>query len=227
MAPIKGKRQRTTGATIDVTSALGAGTSKIKKKIRDIQRLIDKKRDVLPADILLANERAIESLKVELGNAQSSLNVKKISKKYHMVRFFEKKKALRRHKNAKKEHDELIANEAEKKEIKKARKKLNHAEVDLAYVVNFPKDRKYVALFANNEGAGASDKKATGKTEELRNSLKREIEQMMRDGTLPISVEDILAGKAGEKGTLAENFETTKDEEIVVEESDDEDDFFE
>jgi hypothetical protein len=227
MAPIKANKNRSNSTSIEVANVLGAGTAKIKKKMRDIQRLLSKKRDSLPADVILENERALETLKVELQNAEQSLKVKKMAKKYHMVRFFERKKALRKYKQAKKEHDELIADKSEKKEIKKARKRLNHAEIDLAYVVNFPKDHKYIALFPNEEGEKVQDdnvKKGLLQTDEFRNSFKKEIENMVKENRLPISLEDAITGKTGDRMTLASSFITTKEEEIQKQEEEDEED---
>lgn len=227
MAPIRGKK-RSNGTAIEVATVLGAGSSKLKKKIRDIERFIAKKRDSLPADVLLENERALETLKVELKNAENVQRVKKLSKKYHMIRFFEKKKALRKYKKAKKEYDELVSNDGEKKEIKKLRKKLTHAETDLLYVVNFPRDVKYVALFPNeNDDNGEVDenkKRGAQQTSEIRNALKREIEQMNKTNTLPISLEDVIKGSVVDKTPLASNFETTRVQELATQEQEEEED---
>lgn len=227
MAPIRGKK-RSNGTAIEVANVLGAGSSKLKKKIRDIERFIAKKRDSLPADVLLENERALETLKVELKNAENLQRVKKLSKKYHMIRFFEKKKALRKYKKAKKEYDELVSNDGEKKEIKKLRKKLTHAETDLLYVVNFPRDVKYVALFPNeNDDNGEVDenkKRGAQQTSEIRNALKREIEQMNKTNTLPISLEDVIKGSVVDKTPLASNFETTRVQELATQEQEEEED---
>lgn len=227
MAPIRGKK-RSNGTSIEVANVLGAGTSKLKKKIRDIERFITKKRDSLPADVLLENERALETLKVELKNAENVQRVKKLSKKYHMIRFFEKKKALRRYKKTKKEYDELVSSDAEKKEIKKLRKKLTHAETDLLYVVNFPRDVKYVALFPNEDGdEGELDdnkKRGAQQTSEIRNALKKEIEQMNKTNTLPISLEEVVEGSVVDKTPLASNFETTRVQELTKEEQEEEED---
>lgn len=230
MPPIKSKKHHSAGTAVEITNVLGSGASKIKTKIRDIERLLKKKGDVLPADVVVAQERALETLKVELENAQMKNKVKEVAKKYHMVRFFEKKKSLRKYRQAKKEYDALVEKNEGKKEIKKARTKLRHAEVDLCYVVNFPKDKKYISLFPNKDSADAKDenvKKGLLKTEEQRNAFKKEIESMLKEDTLPISLKDILDGKSGERTTLASNFETQKEEEVEANEDEDQDDFFE
>lgn len=235
MPPIKTQRKRSSnGSSIEVASVLGAGTSKIKKKIRDIERLLAKKRDKMPANVIVENERALAALKTELENAEYVGKVKRFSKKYHMVRFFEKKKALRKYKQVKKEYDELERSEEGKdkkelkKELKKLRKKLSHAEVDLAYVVNFPRDRKYIALYPNeneDEELDPGVKKGLIKTEEQKQAFKKEIEQLIKEQSLPVSIEDILSGKKAAKVTSNNSKFSAPDAAQDYEEE--EDDFFE
>lgn len=225
MPPVKNHR-RSNGVTVEVASVLGSGTSKINKKIRDIERLLAKRRDKLPANVIVENERALAALKVEKRNAENSLKLKKNAKKYHMVRFFERKKALRKYKQAKKEHDKLISDGAEKKEIKKAKKVLTHCEIDLAYVVNFPKSEKYIALYPTNSSENEKDeniRKGLLKTESERNAYKKQFEQLLKDGTLLI--EDILKGEASLQNSQAQDYEAPDAAQVNNDEV--EDDFFE
>lgn len=72
---------------IEVSKAINTGSSaKLKKKIRDIERLLSK-NDKLPADKKIEYERALKGLKVELQNSQNVLKAKNNATKYHMVRF--------------------------------------------------------------------------------------------------------------------------------------------
>ncbi|KAH3679939.1 hypothetical protein WICMUC_000682 [Wickerhamomyces mucosus] len=202
MAPIKTNRKQNNNSDGDSLNVIGSGSSKINKKIRDIERLLSKKRDQLPSDILVEKERQLAALKTELNNLSEVQKVKKIAKKYHMVRFFEKKKALRKYKQIKKEYDQLIVDVADKKDLKKLRKKLTHHEIDLAYVVNFPKDQKYIALYPTEDNNLPSNdpnkKKGLQKTENEKNAFKKQIEKWLKDDQLPVSIEDILSGKSYE-----------------------------
>lgn len=103
-----------------------AGASKIRKRIRDLQRLL--RKPGLSATKKVETERALESFELDLKKVQTSNLEKKNAQKYHMVRFFDKKKAIRRLK-----HDGV------------------DALPDWYYVTTFPVSEKYSALYA--EGA--------------------------------------------------------------------------
>ncbi|KAH3673049.1 hypothetical protein WICPIJ_009935 [Wickerhamomyces pijperi] len=182
-------------------SVIGQGTTKLRKRIRDIERQLEKKKDVLPSNIKLEKQRELSTLRVELQNLQNFNKAKDLAKKYQMVRFFEKKKALRSYNQIKKEYTEMENSEnVDKKELKKLRKKLTHHEIDLAYVVNFPKDKKYIALYPREDADidmnDENVKKGTLKTDTLRNEFKKQFEQQLKEGTLKVSIEEILKGKS-------------------------------
>ncbi|ODV95076.1 hypothetical protein PACTADRAFT_50895, partial [Pachysolen tannophilus NRRL Y-2460] len=185
---------------VDISASVGGGKSKLKKKIRDIERLL--KKDNLRSDVRVNNERALKTLKADLTNTELNLKAQKISKKYHMVRFFERKKAIRKLKQAQK-NLEILENtdKSAKKDIKKARKILRHCEIDLAYVINFPKTEKYISLYPNDpnidnkDNLDANVKKGLLETERKREIYKRDFEKLMDEGRLPIRIEDVLQGK--------------------------------
>ncbi|RLV93526.1 hypothetical protein JA1_002273 [Spathaspora sp. JA1] len=203
MAPKDNKRrdqQRGRGKSIVVTDSLNAGASKIKKKIRDIERLLGKKNSNLPADKRIEYDRALKALHVELGNAQMQIKAKEIAKKYHMVRFFEKKKAIRKLKQLRKQFEEATKTEV-RKDIKKARKAVKQGEIDVAYVVMFPKTEKYISLYPNPKENDEVDSKSRNailgakRTQERRAQFRKEVEKLMEDGKLPFAIDDAIAGK--------------------------------
>ena len=223
------KAPRKRGASIEVSAAMGGGNAKIKKKIRDIERLL--RKDTLGADIRLENERALKALRVELEEAQSRLKERKTAKKYHMVRFFEKKKALRKLKQATKEVKRL-EEEGDKKAIKKARRVLKHAQIDTAYVLLFPKSQKYLSLYPNDHETNneanltAKAKKEIQETEEARRNRRKEMEKLIDEDQLPFTFEDVLAGKEVDT-TLAPAATPLAEIDAAEDNADDEDDFFE
>ncbi|KAK6462531.1 rRNA-processing protein EFG1 [Scheffersomyces coipomensis] len=223
--------RRSNGASIEVSKVLGAGSSKIKKKIRDIERLL--KKDNLPANVRVENERSLKALKVELGNTKLNLKAKEISKKYHMVRFFEKKKAVRKAKQARKEFEE-VSKAGVRKEIKKARKKLRHSEVDLAYIVLFPKTEKYISLYPNPKENDEVDmknpkaKKGIQLTEQRKRELINQAEKLIEEDKLPFSLEDVIQGKTIKLDERSHNEVPTEEIDAPVQkEEEEEDDFFE
>lgn len=224
-------RRRRNGSSMEVASVLGAGSAKVKKKIRDIERLL--RRPLVPAHIRIENERALKALKVDLQNTQLRLQAKENGKKYHMVRFFERKKAVRRLKQAQRDYDEVAKTEV-RKDIKKARKVLKHAQIDVAYTVMFPKTEKYLSLFPNEKEDGAVEellqkaKKGAQEAEERKVQFRKHVELLIDKQELPFSLEDVVKGK----NVLVEDATQTlvPAEEIdapQAEAEEEEDDFFE
>jgi hypothetical protein len=117
-----------------------AGTSKIKKKIRDLERLL--RKPDLQATKRVETERAVNALRSELESSQDAQKVRKLSKQYHMVRFFEKKKAMRHLKQSLKR----CVNEGSQPDGQ-----FKQCEIDWYYVTKFPIEKKYIALFASEE----------------------------------------------------------------------------
>ncbi|SCV02461.1 LAME_0H01046g1_1 [Lachancea meyersii CBS 8951] len=215
------------GNSVQLAHVLGSGSNKIKKKIRDIERLLQKKKDVLPDTILIEKERSLEALRFELKNAELRVKVQQNAKKYHMVRFFERKKALRRYKQAVKTNN--------KKEIR-AR------AVDLCYVVNFPKTEKYIALYPTSEDGKDTEEpelseEKNDKTTARRSAYHKLIAASMDSGELPVSLPDILKGakldrdgngiQLAETGKPSSKENTKQESGSGVQEEEDEDDFFE
>lgn len=212
----RGKRSRSNANSLEMAQFIDAGSNKIKKRIRDLERLLTRKRDSLPDTIIVEKERTLEALKLELENAQLKTKIKQNAKKYHMVRFFERKKALRRYKKALKAVEESQKDEKRKKD-------LLQKSVDLCYVVNFPKTEKYIALYPTNEESDS------GKTDAKRQVFRDLVSKQLEDGSLPVSLEDILSGKKLDKEGQGLALETVdaQAKEDASEVAAEEDDFFE
>lgn len=179
-------------AATDLSDVFGSSV-RARKKIRSLEGLLQ--RDNLPADVRVEKERALKALRADLKNTMFRLKTQKRAKKYHMVRFFERKKALRKLKQAQKALD--AAEEAGvKKDIKKARRAVHHCQVDVAYVFMFPKSAKYISLYPVEEGElDENEKKGRAITDEWRGAFKKQIEELIEAGRLPFTFEDALAGK--------------------------------
>ncbi|CAN3354717.1 rRNA-processing protein Efg1p [Diutina catenulata] len=226
-------KTRKRGSHIEVASAMSGGTAKLKKKIRDVERLL--RREKLPATTRTENERALVALKIEMEAAKGRNKERHLAKKYHMVRFFERKKAVRKLKQAQKTLDELSADPEKKKEAKKQRKVVKHCQIDLAYTVLFPKSEKYISLFPNENDEEAATATEEGKqryaqAQELKRKTRKHMEELIDADKLPFSMEDLLAGKGIELEPEAPVASETKHEEIDAPQKADEeeeDDFFE
>jgi rRNA-processing protein Efg1 len=67
--------------------ALPAAVNRLKKKVRDLNRLLNREGE-MAADVRRENERALAAYTQELEAAETERRKMKMSKKYHMVRFF-------------------------------------------------------------------------------------------------------------------------------------------
>lgn len=201
---------------------LHAGANKLKRRIRDLERLLKKKKDVLPSNVIVEKERTLQALKLELENHEVKEQIKKNAKKYHMVRFFERKKALRKYKKALK-----IYNEEQSEENKRI---LSDNEINLCYVVNFPKSEKYISLFPTEQENAAESEKTQSRRKAFLDLIRKEL----ADGTLPVSVEDILQGKKLGEENIGLRLDKDKNSQVDNnpekddnEDNEEEDDFFE
>lgn len=155
----------------DLESIINSGSNKIKRKIRDIERLLAKKKETLPDTILIEKERYLKTLNLELKNNELKQKAQKYSKKYHMVRFFEKKKSLKNYKKALSEKKEDCHKE----------------QLELLYAYNFPKCEKYVSLYPKND--------SDAKNSEDKEFYLKEIETHWKNNTLPLTINNIMNGK--------------------------------
>lgn len=193
------RRHNGMGSALEMAQFLDAGVNKLKRRIRDIERLLRKKKDVLPDTVLIEKERTLDALRMELESAELRTKAKKNASKYHMIRFFERKKALRRYNKTSKELEEDPKNKSLKKQLKECK-------YDLCYVVNFPKTEKYISLYPNS----SEDNQENDQTSIRRETFKKLIKKQSKEGTLPVPFEDILKGKKLEKEHPGVNIETHK-----------------
>lgn len=138
-------------------------------------------RGQIPHDVRQEKERELASLLFDQEKDKVAQTTKKMIKRYHMVRFIERKKAEKHLKNLRKELGDLQKNvpvakgpdegslggTEQSKVSKKARRKelyekIHEAEVDLNYTLYSPLDQKYISIFAaewKDPGSGLTSKK--------------------------------------------------------------------
>ncbi len=119
----------------------------ILKRIRDLERVLKKKtgdehaeaRDVLEAKL-------VEMRELKDANEQNEKD-KKVQQKYHMIKFVERKKITRKIRVV---DTKLKANlnDKDRGALEESRSSL---EQDLTYIMYYPRGKKYIALFADNE----------------------------------------------------------------------------
>ncbi|KAI0527791.1 hypothetical protein F5B22DRAFT_4367 [Xylaria bambusicola] len=140
----------------------------LKKRARTIERRLNRK-DSLPANVQHELEKELDHHKRKLNDLADGKKRGAMIKKYHMVRFFERKKADRL---AKQIRTQLEAT-TDEEERKKLQADLHTAEVDSLYARYFPHRERYVSLYpvssSNAEGEeGAKTEDASTAARSLR-----------------------------------------------------------
>lgn len=142
-------------------------TNTIKSTIRSLRRLLE--RD-LPADVRVEKERALQTAENELAATEKAKVRSDMITRYHKPRFFERQKAERRLKQARKALRACEGNETEREMLGK---EVDDYEVDLNYALYFPLDDHYVSLYPTRRG------KEDGETATLESEGKRQGDKAM------------------------------------------------
>ncbi|OAA58563.1 rRNA-processing protein efg1 [Niveomyces insectorum RCEF 264] len=114
-----------------------------KKRIRTIQRRLQRNPETLPANVQQDLERELSALRQQLAERMSKKQRAHMISKYHMVRFFERKKATRLEKQLRRQ---LVGTEdpAARARIEAD---LHIAEVDRLYAHYHPLLEPYISLY--------------------------------------------------------------------------------
>ncbi|KAL2164577.1 hypothetical protein VTH06DRAFT_3794 [Thermothelomyces fergusii] len=130
-------------------------TAAIKKRARAIERLLARDSLKIPANKVNELERELAAHKQRIEEARRKRERAAMIKKYHMVRFFERKKAMR----FVKQLERRLAQATDPDETAQLKADLHVAQVDVDYARYFPFMEPYVSLYA--AAAAAADKDET------------------------------------------------------------------
>ena len=187
-------------------------TGNLKKSIRDTTRFLS--RPNLPADVRREMERKLAALQVALGDKSKAELERKMTLKYRMVKFFERKKALRRLASAQASgNDEAV----------------KQAQLDLAYILHYPKDRKYISLYAKNPACEAVAAQQAAIRKEIADKLALLGAETMLSKVLKAKAADLHDGAESDEDDEEfdsedeEDFDSEDDEEDSEDDEDDED----
>ncbi|KAK3296049.1 uncharacterized protein B0H64DRAFT_162056 [Chaetomium fimeti] len=128
----------------------------IKKRARAIERLLARDNLKLPANKQNDLERELAAHKQRIEDTRMKKDRSHMIHKYHMVRFFERKKAMRFAKQLEKK----VAQATDPEEVAQLKADLHVAQVDTDYAIYFPFLEPYISLYA---GAAAGEKEETNK----------------------------------------------------------------
>jgi hypothetical protein len=132
----------------------------LKTRLRDLERGL-RGAAALPANVRITHEREAAALRASVADAARQARRRKRVARYHMVRFFERKKAAKALRRAEKECAEAGAGGAGEEVLRRLDERVRRARVDLNYAVYSPLEWKYCALWpkVKREGAGEAEGK--------------------------------------------------------------------
>jgi hypothetical protein len=117
--------------------------------VRDLERMLTKATD-MPATVRAGHERKLEALKHDLVLTVAEKEKTRMIEKYHMVRFFDRKKAERALKKAIRAHKAC----EDPEERLKLKDRVYNAQIDLNYTMYYPLVRNYCSLYPSKKGEG-------------------------------------------------------------------------
>ncbi|KAH7082223.1 hypothetical protein FB567DRAFT_562055 [Paraphoma chrysanthemicola] len=178
----------------------GRSVNALKSRIRDLKRLLAHVENVpkhkMSAGARQERERELEACEHELseklrGSREAEYR-KKMIRKYHQVRFFDRQKGTRILKRLKKE---LSTTEDQSKKTK-IQQRIHNAEVDVNYAIYYPLMKPYSSLYPKSKSKKNDDSEGADEEEDDRNKsdeidgpkgdveMWKAVETAMEEGTL-------------------------------------------
>ncbi|GAQ07247.1 hypothetical protein ALT_4568 [Aspergillus lentulus] len=201
--------------------------NELKKRIRDVKRLLN--RVDLPADARIVQERALAGYEKDLEDELARRHRSQMIKKYHFVRFLDRKAASKDLKRLLRREQEISNSDldpaAKKEKLAALAVKIHAAQVNHNYPIYYPLTQKYVALYAEQKKkkkeSGAQSEKPNEPEAEVvskliydttgeRPPMWRVVEKCMEDGTLDLLREGKLDDGEGEKSSQASEQKKSK-----------------
>uniref|UniRef100_A0A7S2RJF1 rRNA-processing protein EFG1 n=1 Tax=Rhizochromulina marina TaxID=1034831 RepID=A0A7S2RJF1_9STRA len=115
-----------------------------KNQIRSLRRLLSK--EDLDAELRKSIESKLGELGEQVVDKQQEDLERKRAQRYHKVKFFERRKLMRRLEAVKKQ----LSKAADTSEVTTLKDELVRLDEDMTYVRYFPNDKKYISLFATD-----------------------------------------------------------------------------
>ncbi|KAJ5500317.1 rRNA-processing protein EFG1 [Penicillium expansum] len=139
----------------------------LKKRIRDVKRLLNKMD--LSADARILQERALAGYEQDLADETTRRERSSLIKKYHFVRFLDRKTAI-------KELNRLTRREKEEdldsKQKARLAAKIHTCQVNINYAIYYPLTEKYISIYPNGKPDAADPGSELQKEETKSNDAK-------------------------------------------------------
>jgi hypothetical protein len=150
--------------------------NELKTSIRNIKRLLERdvaeksmgeaggKNKPLPPKVRISKERELASAQHELAESVAAEKRSKMIARYHKVRFFDRQKATKRLKRARKAMKECEDDAVRREELAR---EADECELDVQYAMYYPLDVPYVALYPSHKKAEGQEEDSDGKVVEV------------------------------------------------------------
>ena len=158
---------------------LSSMPASLSKKRRSLERLLNKPG--LSDQVRHLKQKELDQLTGQATKQRKIAREKLNSKKYHKVRFFERRKCDRRIAHLTRQISQPHLKQEERDSLSA---ELQEARHDLLYVQHFPRNKKYLSLFP---GQGADNPVIS----KMRVRMRSRIIRMSERGTLPESTVDV------------------------------------
>ncbi|PLN76357.1 hypothetical protein BDW42DRAFT_178910 [Aspergillus taichungensis] len=195
--------------------------NELKKRIRDAKRLLNKPD--LPVDARIVQERALKGYEQDLEDETKRRERSAMIKKYHFVRFLDRKTATKDIKSLQAQQKALAdSSKSDPAAAAALEQELYIAQVNLNYTIYYPLAEKYIALYATQqkkkktgESADDGDSKTVYKpvhaTAAEKPAMWRVVERCMKEGTL----DRLREGKLGEDSSAKGEKEGRKEKDTT------------
>ncbi|KAK4863434.1 hypothetical protein LT330_002212 [Penicillium expansum] len=171
----------------------------LKKRIRDVKRLLNKMD--LSADARILQERALAGYEQDLADETTRRERSSLIKKYHFVRFLDRKTAIKElNRLTRRENEEDL----DSKQKARLAAKIHTCQVNINYAIYYPLTEKYISIYPNGKpdaaDPGSELQKEETKSNDAKPPLWSVIEKCMEEKTLDLLREGKLHINAnGEK----------------------------
>ena len=180
-----------------------------KTSIRNIKRLLERdvaeksmgeaggKNKPLPPKVRISKERELASAQHELAESQAAEKRSKMIARYHKVRFFDRQKATKRLKRARKAMKEVEDDAARREELAR---EADECELDVQYAMYYPLDVPYVALYPSHKKVEGQEEDSDGKAVEVARQGDAEMRALLKKCVTEGKLDALRNGKLDKEG---------------------------
>ncbi|OKL60471.1 hypothetical protein UA08_04220 [Talaromyces atroroseus] len=129
----------------------GLSINDLKRRIRDVKRLLSRHADLSP-EARIVQERALAGYEKDLKEEQERRQRSEMIKKYHFVRFLDRKTATKELRTAQRRLEKAKEREGENStKLAKLQSEIDAAQINVSYTIYYPLTEKYISLYPQDK----------------------------------------------------------------------------